>query len=176
MAARIEWMKGMHIGVSAVKTLIEKDPVNLELTIIGEGPQKSDLQKRVAEANLFKVTSFLEPVGYPRPFLDVLGTMDILLVTNLNDEQPRVIFDAISQGCIPICPDTAPYREFDFDERLFYERGNADDLCRAIQGLCDPGTRQVLRKKLAIIARRFTIDSMYETRTAWIEAMLLARR
>jgi glycosyltransferase involved in cell wall biosynthesis len=175
MASRIEWMKGTHIGVSAIKSLLEQDQVDLRLTIIGEGPQKSNLQRLVAEADLSAITSFLEPIAYPRPFLDLLGSMDLLLLTNLNDEQPRVLFDAISQGCIPICPDTPTYREFGIDQRLFYEQGNASDLARAIRGLCETKTRETVRAKLIEIARKFTIDAMYKARSAWIESMLLSR-
>jgi hypothetical protein len=172
MASRIEVMKGMHIGISAIDTLVKTHRTDLRLTIIGEGPAKLDLERQVGTANLSATTSFLGQVAYPHPFLDLLGSMDILLLTNLNDEQPRVLFDAIARGCLPICPKTPTYRHFGLDARLFYERGNANDLCRTIWVLSDVKTRIAIQRDLIAIASLFTIDAMYEKRDLWIKSLL----
>jgi hypothetical protein len=97
----------------------------------------------------------------------VLGTTDAVLITNLNDEQPRLIFDALSQGCLPICPDTKAYRSFGLDSRLFYKQGSSEGLSRAIEILCDPALGQKLRAHTPDIAAKFTIDEMHRQRALW---------
>ena len=111
-------------------------------------------------------------VAYPRPFLDLLNTMDAVLLTNLNDEQPRLIFDALSQGCLPICPDTPAYRGLGLDDRLFYQQGSVRDLSRVIEDLSNPRLRLQLNAQLGNLARKFTIQTMHEARAEWIMSLL----
>jgi glycosyltransferase involved in cell wall biosynthesis len=176
IASRLEQMKGVHIGIAAVANLVREHRLELRLTIIGEGPEKTNLQQQVAASGLATITDFLTPLAYPQPFLDLLASMDIVLLTNLNDEQPRLMFDAISRGCFPLCPDTPSYHGFGFDARLFYQQGNAQSLARAIAVLCDSTIREELRAKLPDIARTFTIEAMHEKRAAWINSLLDIRR
>jgi glycosyltransferase involved in cell wall biosynthesis len=175
IASRLEQMKGVHLGVAAVETLVRERRLELRLTIVGEGPEKANLQQQVAVAGLSTITDFLTPLAYPQPFLDLLASMDIVLLTNLNDEQPRLIFDAISRGCLPLCPDAPSYRGFGFDRPLFYQQGSAQSLARAIDALSDTNVREQLRVKLPDIARTFTIEAMHEKRAAWINSLLVIR-
>lgn len=167
MASRIEKMKGMHVGVAAVALTKSKDK-DLSLVIIGEGPEKEHIQRQIAEEGLAAITTFQPAVTYPQPFLGMLGTMDVVLLTNMNDEQPRLIFDALSQGCLPLCPDAAAYRGLGLDDRLFYRQGDSADLHRAIELLCDLSLRQELRSGMLEIASQFTIDEMHRQRSVWI--------
>ena len=171
MASRIEKMKGMHIGVAAVE-LARTKCRSLRLLIIGEGPEKQNLRQQVAGSDLASITTFKSPVSYPQPFLAVLAETDVVLMTNLNDEQPRLIFDAISQGCLPICPDTKAYRSFGLDDHLFYRQGDAVDLSRVIKSLCDIELREKLCGFLPSIAARYTIDEMHRNRSLWIAKTL----
>jgi glycosyltransferase involved in cell wall biosynthesis len=172
MASRLERMKGMHVGVSAVEYLVEHQRLDVQLTIVGEGPEKHNLQQQVIGAGLEGITSFLEPVAYPQPFLGLLDGMDIVLLTNLGSEQPRLIFDAISRGCLPLCPNSVPYRALGLDERLLYRQGDALDLHRAITRLSDANVRRNLRATLSEIAKTFTIEQMHRVRATWIRSLL----
>jgi glycosyltransferase involved in cell wall biosynthesis len=174
MASRMERMKGMHIGLAAVK-LAQMKQLNLRLVVIGDGPEEQNLRRLVSDWNLVSITTFQPTVGYPQPFLKVLGTTDAVLITNLNDEQPRLIFDALSQGCLPICPDTKAYRSFGLDGRLFYKQGSAEGLSRTIGMLCDPTTRRKLRAHMPDVAAKFTIDEMHRQRALWIARTISGR-
>jgi glycosyltransferase involved in cell wall biosynthesis len=174
MASRLERMKGLHVGISAVQNLIGQHRMDLRLTVIGEGPEKVNLHQQVVAAGLSGITNFLAPVAY-KPFLKLLGSMDIVLLTNLNNEQPRLIFDAVSRGCLPICPDIPSYHGLGLDRRLLYQQGNARDLARAIDELSDGSDREALRSKILDIARTFTIDAMHMKRAAWIMSLFTAQ-
>ena len=107
-------------------------------------------------------------VSYPEPFLSILNGMDLVLLTNLSDEQPRLVFDALSQGCIPVCPATPAYRNLGLDERVFYQQGSAEDLSRAILRLSDMGVRRQLQEQMSAAATRFTIETMHRKRAEWL--------
>jgi glycosyltransferase involved in cell wall biosynthesis len=175
IASRLEQMKGVHLGITAFEMFVRERRQEVRLTIAGEGPEKVNLQRQVAAAGLSTITDFQTPLAYPQPFLDFLASMDIVLLTNLNDEQPRLIFDAICRGCLPLCPDTLPYRGFGFDRRLFYRQGNARSLMEAIDVLSDPAIREELRADLPNIARTFTIEAMHEKRAVWINSLLVSQ-
>jgi glycosyltransferase involved in cell wall biosynthesis len=174
MASRMEKMKGMHIGLAAVK-LAQMKQLNLRLVVIGDGPEEQNLRHLVSDWNLDSITTFQPTIEYPQPFLKVLGTTDAVLITNLNDEQPRLIFDALSQGCLPICPETEAYRNFGLDSRLFYKQGSSEGLSHAIDTLCDPRLRKKLRTEMTHIAAKFTIDEMHRRRALWIAETINGR-
>lgn len=174
MASRIELMKGMHIGVAAME-LVHKRHRNLRLLIMGEGPERDNIKRQVERAGLGAVTTFRPTVAYPQPFLGLLRRNDIVLLTNLSDEQPRLIFDAISQGCLPICPYNKAYRSLGLDEQLFYKQGDAESLAYAIEALFDPAMHQRLREQMLKSAERFTLESMHRERALWIAKTMRGR-
>ena len=174
MASRMEKMKGMHVGVAAVN-LVRRHQLDLRLLIIGDGPEEEKISQQIFEAGLISFTTFKSTVSYPQPFLNILRSIDIVLLTNLSTEQPRLIFDALSQGCLPLCPDIAAYRDLGLDDRLFYRQGEAVDLCRAIEDLYNPTVRKNLHVVLSNATRKFTIEAMHEERAKWVVTLLRHR-
>jgi len=168
MAGRLEPMKGFHLGIEAF-ALAGADRFN-RLTIIGKGAEQDRLgaQARAAGLENFQL---LPPVGYPDAFFRFLDEYDVVLMTNLNDEQPRLIFDAISRGCIPVCPDTVPYRALGLDQRLLYPQGDVAALADRLRTLSDPGLRRDLSLAIADLARRFTLPAMHKARLDWMASV-----
>ena len=118
---------------------------------MGEGPENASLQQQFAAAGLSTITDFLTPLPYPQPFLDLLTSMDIVLLTNLNDQQPRLIFCHIAR-----MPSAMPrYAILSWVRLLreaFYQQGNSQSLARAIDSLCP---KEKLRAKLPNILDGF---------------------
>jgi len=164
MAGRLEAMKGFHIGIAALSPL--KDTVPMEMTLIGSGPEEAHLRAQAQKA--LPQLRFLQPVAYPGPFFDLLDAQDLVLLTNLNDEQPRLIFDAICRGAIPVCPDTPAYAELGLDTRLRYRQGDAAALADRVRCLADAQLRQSLRAGLLPLVRRHTLKAMHQERLAWM--------
>ena len=168
MAGRLEAMKGFHIGIAA---FVEAGPERFAgLTIIGEGAERDRLARLAADARLqgFRI---LSGVPYPDAFFAFLDAQDIVLMTNLNDEQPRLIFDAISRGCIPLCPDTPPYRALGLDPRILYAQGSAEALAQRLRALADPDVRVALSANIAELARTYTVSAMHRARLAWMDGV-----
>ena len=168
MAGRLEQMKGFHIGIAAYETV--QGPAFEKLTIIGAGAEHENLRAQAEKAKL-RNFNILPPVSYPDAFFNFLDGQDIVLMTNLNDEQPRLIFDAISRGCIPLCPDRLPYRALNLDARIFYKQGDADALARRLTALTDPDLRVAIAHSITATARSYTLPSMHAARLDWMKKM-----
>ncbi len=176
VAARLEPMKGMHVALDALALLVREDPsFDVALDIAGVGPDEARLKALVDELGLQARVRFVGALAYPEPFFQLLRDEDVVLFTNLNDEQPRLIFDAISQGRLIVCPGSLPYRALGIPPELLYERGDAralaDCILRASARRADPA----LHAELKSIARGATIENMHAVRRDWISATVLGR-
>ncbi len=176
-AARLEPMKGIHLAIDALKILADRPEdsgVQPYLTILGEGPAKDDLENQARDAGLSDRLSFGGTRAYPDAFLEELSRHHLLLVTNLNVEQPRVVFDALAAGVLPLCPDSPPYRALGLDERLLYPVGDAEGLAAAIRRFDEErGLFESLLPDLREWALENTVDSMHRRRAEWIRETIL---
>jgi glycosyltransferase involved in cell wall biosynthesis len=176
IAARLERMKGIHIGIEAVAKIIRNSPhCDFKLTILGAGTELEPLQEQVKTANLSERVQFGGTRSYPTEFFDELRQHGLVLLTNLSDEQPRLIFDAISQGCIPVCPDAPAYRSLGLPNEILYRQGDSSSLATTIARLKDDQNLQALWSKLLAVSEQFTLEGMHAKRAAWIEADVLGR-
>jgi glycosyltransferase involved in cell wall biosynthesis len=175
-AARLEPMKGIGLALDALASLGTHDDVPpMTLLIAGRGPEEAALRAQCAALQLQDKTQFAGTFAYPGPFFEMLRSQDIVVLTNLNEEQPRLIFDAISQGCLIVCPDSAPYRALGIPERLLYKRGDAHALAQTVAHAIASIGDETLRVALNSLARMATIETMHERRRDWVRSTLLER-
>jgi glycosyltransferase involved in cell wall biosynthesis len=99
-AGRLIREKGVRLLLDAIES-IEND-ISADITIIGDGPLADECASFVVghERASLKV-QLLKPVHYGSEFFNLLRRFDAVLLPSLSEEQPRLIFDAFSQG-IPI--------------------------------------------------------------------------
>ena len=177
IAARLEKMKGIAIGLDTFKALQATSGLApVALLIAGAGPEEAALKAQAHASGIGDRVTFAGTFGYPAPFFDLLRTQDIVVLTNLNDEQPRLVFDAASQGCLIICPDSAPYRALGIPQQLTYQRGDAKSLAAAIVRAIGCIDDAKLREDIRVLAGTATIETMHELRRDWINATLLASK
>lgn len=172
VASRLEFMKGAHIAVAAVvKALIEVP--SIKLSIIGTGPEKPRLVELTNELNIAAITRFEDQLSYPDDFLTRLSKAQFVLLANLNQEQPRLIFDAISQGAIPICPSGQAYLAIGLHPDTYYRQGDANSLSDALCRLAkmSPDQLQLVRKANSAILAENTIDAMHRKRLDWFSEL-----
>jgi glycosyltransferase involved in cell wall biosynthesis len=176
-AGRLEPMKGIHIAVDALSRLVSANPGReLRLEIAGVGGEEPSLRTRVASLGREDRVAFKGSLAYPDAFFNWLLSIDIVLLTNLNDEQPRLVFDALSQGCLPVCPDSPPYRALGIPAALLYRQGSADSLAECVSRLIDSPEPEGLRNELRALAQRRTLESMHSLRAEWIETSVLSKK
>ncbi|WP_024537048.1 glycosyltransferase [Comamonas badia] len=165
MAGRLEPMKGFSVGLAALEAL--KARMAMDITLIGSGPEEAALKAAASQRGLH--VRFLAPIAYPGPFFALLDQQDLVLLTNLNDEQPRLVFDALCRGALPVCPDAAAYAALGLDRLLLYRQGDAQALAQCVRGLEDPDVRGELRVLSAALLQRHTLDAMHSDRLAWMQ-------
>ena len=175
VAARLERMKGIHVAIDGARLLGPGG--TWSLVIYGEGPERQALEQQARNLALAHAITFGGTLAYPTPFLEQLSTHGMVLLTNLSDEQPRLVFDAISAGVLPICPDTDVYRELGIPQGLLYEQGNGASLGTTITEIWgwDAARMAETLGHLDKLAREFTLESMHARRAEWINREVLAK-
>ncbi|KAF0674760.1 glycosyltransferase [Profundibacterium mesophilum] len=173
IASRLEPMKGIRVGIDAAAEAIAGG-TDIRLSIVGVGAEEARLRERVSDRGIDAQTEFTGQLAYPGPFFGAVHESDFVLLTNLNDEQPRLIFDAISRGAIPICPRNTAYNDLGLDSRIFYEQGNARSLADTLVNLINApiAVRMDIQLQLKQLARTRTIESMHAQRARWIRGLL----
>jgi glycosyltransferase involved in cell wall biosynthesis len=157
-AGRLTREKGIGIFLEAAQTANKSKC--LSLSIIGDGPLKPACQ------GLDNV-ALLSPAAYGPEFFDVLRRHDAIVVPSISDEQPRVLFDAFSQGLPVLGSNTGGIRDIVEDGlngRLF-DPGNPDALASIMEWASS--NRNTLRSMGAAAlkkSRSFTHRAMHEKR------------
>ena len=154
--ARLVKDKGIDIVLEAIgyaeKLLIDTplaEDKRITLDIIGSGPL-ADVCRRFAKSHrgIIKV-GFRPPLPYGAPFLNLIREYHAVLLANRQQEQPRVIFDAFSQGVPVISSATSGVCDIvhEGQDALLFDVENAQDLAQQIQAF---STSADLRRSLAM--------------------------
>lgn len=164
-AGRLVAEKGVEVLLAALERL-EAQGTPARVDVIGAGP----LEARCREASRALSTVALrvqEPVPYGEPFFERLRAHHAVLVPNLGDEQPRIVFDAYAQAVPVIASDTDGLRpHVDDGETGWRVRpGDVIALADAIGRATDePATLERMGRAARERAPRFTHRGMHESR------------
>lgn len=104
--------------------------------MIGSGPEAERCQAFADSRGSGPIrVDFLEPVPYGAPFFEVLRGYHAVIVANLQEEQPRIIFDAFAQGLGCIATRTSGVKDIvtEGQTALLFDTGDQDALARWIQ-------------------------------------------
>ena len=176
IATRLEPMKGVHLAIEALEHIKNLGKSLPSLSILGKGPAFDDLNAMVQANKLQNTVSFDGVRAYPDEFFAELRNFELVLLTNLNEEQPRLIFDAISQGLIPICPDSAAYQHLKLPAEILYKKGDAQSLALVWLAFCDAAAVAKMLRQLRPMAFQYTINAMHQKRAVWISDLLATTR
>jgi glycosyltransferase involved in cell wall biosynthesis len=136
--ARLVSDKGVHVLLAAINILSDRR-IDVHVAIMGMG-ELQELCSRFANEDHGTVTvSFVPPVEYGAHFDQFLSRYDAIVVANLKEEQPRIVFDAFSQGVGVIASDTTGIRDITIDKQnaIQFARGDAHALAQAITFLAE---------------------------------------
>lgn len=125
--------KGILVVLDALRTL-KVAKKSLHVTIIGAGDLEAQCREFVAGYVGDVDLVFKSPVAYGDEFFELLATYDFLMVPVLKQEQPRVIFDAFSQGVAVIAADAPGVLDITNDRNtLYFKRGDSTSLAEALE-------------------------------------------
>ena len=106
---RLSHAKGVLDLMAACKDVLARGG-DIYLDVYGAGELREDISRLVEHMPGNRV-QMCGTVAYGAPFLERIGTYDAVVVATTSDEQPRVIYDAFSQGVPVIASDTHGHRQ-----------------------------------------------------------------
>jgi len=166
-AGRLAANKGLKVLLDAA-TLIANQ-VTAHIAIIGEGPLADECRDFVCqnESSSLKF-ELLDPVPYGPAFFGLLRRFDAVIVPSISDEQPRVIFDAFSQGIPVLGSNTGGIIEIvkdDVNGKLF-KSGDALSLAETLKWASQNRDKlRALGMTALRLSRQFTHRSMHVRRS-----------
>lgn len=148
-----------------------------QVDIIGEGPLAGHCRQFAANHSS-ELVRFHEPVSYGAPFFAFLQDYDAIIVANLQDEQPRIIYDAFSQGLPCLSSETGGTHDLitSGETGFFFKAGDATSLADRLSELADAAERlhQMGHTALSQIGTS-THENMHREREVFLkEVMSLA--
>jgi glycosyltransferase involved in cell wall biosynthesis len=171
-AGRLVADKGLRILLNAAALIANQ--VTARITIVGEGPlaeECSDFVRRNESSSL--KFELLDPVQYGPAFFGLLRHFDAVIVPSVSDEQPRLIFDAFSQGIPVLGSDTGGITEIVKDgvNGKLFKSGDALSLAETLKWASwNRDTLRMMGMSALILSRQFTHRSMHERRNEIIWA------
>jgi glycosyltransferase involved in cell wall biosynthesis len=137
--------------------------------LIGDGPERKKLQKLADELGLSRAALFL---GNRGDVANLLGALDLFVLTSSTESFPNSILEAMSVGCPSVATIVGGVPELvrDGEDGLLVPPGDAEALAeRIIQLLGDPARRQAmgragcLRVEREFLASRVTkrVEDLY---------------
>jgi glycosyltransferase involved in cell wall biosynthesis len=172
---RVTAEKGVHLLREAMRQLPPGLAVSLDL--YGDGPEFASLQQAVAADPALAGIRLCGTLTYGPELFGRIRGYDYVVVPNLGDEQPRIVYDAFSQGVPVLASDTTGLRQCVSDGRTgrFFETGDAASLARLLADAASPQRRSD-RPRMAAecvrVAQSMTHAAMHQRRARLIADFL----
>lgn len=101
---RLVKLKGVDLLISAFADLIKEKP-DLHLQIIGDGPERSNLEHLVKSLNLQSKITFLGYQDKIQIQTQILPSLDIFINPSLQEGLPTTVIEALLAGCQVVATD-----------------------------------------------------------------------
>lgn len=166
---RLTEYKGI-VDMITVTHKCKKKGLDVELSIIGEGEQKEELQTTVKELNAFSYIHFKPGIPYgPKLFSELLN-YDILLAAPQRQDTPRNVFDAMANGLGTIAYDTYYYNDLLSTGAVITTPWlNTELMSTAIINLAsDTSKLQNMIKSAVVFAKENTQEHWLKKRNDWL--------
>jgi glycosyltransferase involved in cell wall biosynthesis len=133
-AGRLEPHKGVSVLLEAIRLVARKNiPVTLD--ILGSGELAAKCSEVSAELHGSTHVNMLGTVAYGPPLFELLRRYHAVILPSISDEQPRIVYDAYSQGVPALASATAGLRDCIRESQTGWlvEPNNVDELSGVIE-------------------------------------------
>ena len=137
--ARLEKEKGVYIVFEAIEQLARLVSKPVSITFMGKGRLEDKCKAFCQKQFGHVLVEFREPVEYGPVFFEALASYDVVLVANLAEEQPRIVYDAFSQGCVVVGANTSGISDITRPgiDSVLFERGDSQGLAAKLNQLVE---------------------------------------
>jgi glycosyltransferase involved in cell wall biosynthesis len=176
-AGRLVPAKGLLVLLQAMRRL-SADLLPISLDILGDGDLKSQCELAASELKGITTVSLLGTVPYGPRLFTLIRKYDAIVVPNISDEQPRIVFDAYSQAVPVLASDTPGLRSCVKSGELgMFAAPN--DVSALADLLRYAVTHRSELKRLGMhsltYAHKMTHQEMHRQRSALLQAMIETR-
>ncbi len=166
-------------GIETVLSAIEHygrtpDAPPLELDLIGDGSLAARARGFVRDHQGTAALRFLDTVPYGPPFFELIRGYDGVLIANLTEEQPRIVFDAFSQALPCIASATNGIRSLvrDGENGYLFPPGDVKALTALLERLASaPDALADLKRPALDVARKYTHREMHRARERFLQSV-----
>jgi glycosyltransferase involved in cell wall biosynthesis len=165
-AGRLETNKGVEVLLDTVRVLAGKN-VPLTLDILGSGELAGKCRDVSAELRGPTRINVLGTVAYGPALFELLQRYHAVVLPSISDEQPRIVYDAYSQGVPVLASATAGLRDCVYQNQTGWliEPNNIDELAGAIERAARTFTElQRMGMEALRVARSMTHQHMHRER------------
>lgn len=163
---RLYYGKGLYTLLDAIKRLSRSyKKKEIIVKIIGEGPMRKDLERRVKAEDIknIKFYGFLKGEGL---FQEVKDALIVVLPSEWYENNPLQVIESFAMG-IPVVGARIggiPELIKDYETGLTYDCGNAEDLCSKIEYMINNPDRAVEmgNKARIFVETEFNTEKYYE--------------
>jgi glycosyltransferase involved in cell wall biosynthesis len=170
--AHLDPWKGVHQLLAALERLDQDQAGPITVRVLGTGQLVAAVDALARRLSNVRI-ELLEPVPYGREFFDLFDDADCLVAPSLSDEQPRIVFDAASQGVAVIGTRTTGLASV-IDDRVTGDLvpiGSVDALADALGHLRRPAERErfaEMGQRAWVAAGRYDHAEMHRRRARFV--------
>jgi glycosyltransferase involved in cell wall biosynthesis len=142
----------------------------VQFDVIGDGPQRRELEAMADSAGIAKCVRFLGSLPYDSALLHRLAQYDALLFTPTAEDTPRMIFDGYAAGLPIVAFDIDYVKERSDQERAAYllPRGHVEQSAVELVELCrHPHQLFALSRNARSAADFHSAENWYRRRAEW---------
>ena len=149
---RISPQKNQKLLIKAIKELTKEYP-EVSLTILGDGPQRAEIEEYIIAEALENEISLKGNVSNVEEYF---AQSDIFVLSSAYEGLPLVVLEAMAASLPIVSTDVGGIKDIVTDNGILVEPGNLAALVEAIKGLiADKATRKKFEKQSHINVQKF---------------------
>jgi glycosyltransferase involved in cell wall biosynthesis len=158
--ARLHPVKGLDVLVDAL-ALLRRDVPHVEASIVGDGPERADLERRIAERGL---SDRVRLAGHREDVAAALTEMDVFVLPSRSEAFPNALVEAMASALPVVATEVGGVPELIEHGRtgLLVPPGQPAPLAQALLGLVRQPERAwaMGRRARAEVVQRYSFDRM----------------
>ena len=176
-AGRFVERKGLRDSIAAIAES-RKRGLDVEFHLFGSGPDKESLQRLAEDLGVGDLIQFRGYATYNAEFIAQLSTFDLLLFTPIEEDTPRMLYDAMAAG-LPLIGSNIPFlshRAKSDQIGVVVDIGDSAAAALALRHLRDnPEQLKGFSRAARIAGERHSIEKWYQRRSDWTRRAVDAR-
>lgn len=156
-AGRMDPIKDLTTLLDAVDTIRTRRAV--ALVLIGDGPERSAVERRIAERHLGDTITC---IGWQRDVASWLRAADALVLTSRTEGSPNVVLEAIAAGCPVVVSDLPSCRELVTGQSVgrLCRVGDTTEFVHGIEAVLSGGLRAAGAAERQAVLNRHRLDAI----------------